>query len=92
VKDLVPEKWDAEKDMIMEKAVRAKFVQHPELRKQLLETGGKQIGEANARDSYWGIGSGHESDKSKVPSKWRGQNKLGKIMMKLREVFKTEST
>ena len=92
VKDLVPEKWDAEKDMIMEKAVRAKFVQHPELRKQLLETGGKQIGEANARDAYWGIGSGHESDKSKVPSKWRGKNVLGKIMMKLREVFKNESS
>lgn len=92
VKDLVPEKWDAEKDMIMEKGVRAKFVQHPELRKQLLETGDKQIGEANARDGYWGIGSGHESDKSKFPSKWRGKNVLGKIMMKLRKVFKDESS
>jgi ribA/ribD-fused uncharacterized protein len=92
VKDLIPEKWDAEKDMIMEKGVRAKFVQHPELRKQLLETGDKQIGEANARDGYWGIGSGHESDKSKFPSKWRGKNVLGKIMMKLRKVFKDESS
>ena len=92
VKDLVPEKWDAEKDMVMEKGVRAKFVQHPELRKQLLDTGSKQIGEADPRGGYWGIGSGRESDKSRKPSKWRGHNKLGKIMMKLREVFKTEST
>jgi len=92
VQNLVTEKWDAEKDMIMEKALRAKFVQHPELRKQLLETGGKIIGEANPRDHYWGIGSGVESDKSKHPSKWRGQNRLGKCLMKLREVFKTESS
>jgi len=91
VKDLVVEKWDAEKDLIMEKGLRAKFVQHPELRKQLLETGGKQIGEANPRDSYWGIGSGVESDKSKCPSKWRGQNRMGKCLMKLRDVFNTES-
>ena len=92
VKDLIPEKWDAEKDMVMEKGVRAKFVQHPELRKQLLDTGSKMIGEADPRGGYWGIGSGRESDKSRKPSKWRGHNKLGKIMMKLREVFKTEST
>jgi hypothetical protein len=92
VQNLIPEKWDAEKDMIMEKGLRAKFVQHPELRKQLLETGDKVIGEANPRDGYWGIGSGRESDKSRTPSKWRGKNMLGKLIMKLREVFKTESS
>ena len=75
----------------MEKGLRAKFVQHPELRKQLVGTGSKQIGEANPRDSYWGIGSGVESDKSKCPSKWRGQNRMGKCLMKLREVFNSES-
>jgi predicted NAD-dependent protein-ADP-ribosyltransferase YbiA (DUF1768 family) len=52
-----------------------------------METGDKLIGEANARDSYWGIGTSIESDKSKVPSKWRGQNKLGKILMNLRSEF-----
>ena len=80
-------KWDEMKDGIMEMGVRTKFVQHPELRKQLMETGDKLIGEANARDSYWGIGTSIESDKSKVPSKWRGQNKLGKILMNLRSEF-----
>lgn len=90
VQNLIVEKWDAEKDIIMEKGLRAKFVQHPELRKQLLETGGKIIGEANPRDHYWGIGSGVESDKSKCPSKWRGQNKMGRCLMKLREVLNAE--
>jgi ribA/ribD-fused uncharacterized protein len=76
----------------MEKALRAKFVQHPELRKQLLETGDKIIGEADPRDMYWGIGTGIESEKSKKPSKWRGLNKLGKMIMSLRKTFQEESS
>lgn len=75
----------------MEKGVRAKFTQHPELRKKLLETGDKIIGKADGRNTFWGIGSSMVSDKSKVPSKWRGQNKLGKILMELRDVLKDES-
>jgi len=31
---------------------KAKFVQHPELQKQLLDTGIRPIGEADARDSF----------------------------------------
>jgi len=91
VKNFVTETWEGIRDSIMQKALRAKFVQHPELRKQLLETGDNMIGEANARDMYWGIGTGIESDKSKTPSKWRGLNKLGKALMNLRTDFKNES-
>jgi ribA/ribD-fused uncharacterized protein len=76
----------------MEKAVRAKFVQHPELRKKLIETEETPIGKADARDMYWGIGTSVESEKSKIPSKWRGYNKLGKILMMLRKTFKEESS
>jgi ribA/ribD-fused uncharacterized protein len=90
VKDYVEEKWVALRDDIMEKAVHAKFIQHPELRKQLLETGDKVIGEANPRDTYWGIGTSMDLERSKKPSKWRGQNKLGKLLMKLRDDFKKE--
>jgi ribA/ribD-fused uncharacterized protein len=91
VKNFVTETWEGARDSIMEKALRAKFVQHPVLRTQLLETGDHIIGEANARDMYWGIGTGIESDKAKKPSKWRGLNKLGKALMKLRETFKKEA-
>ena len=90
VKNFVTEVWESKRDEIMEKAVRAKFVQHPELRKQLIDTGDKMIGEANARDMYWGIGTSVDSEKSKFPSKWRGHNKLGKILMKLRKDFKDQ--
>ena len=71
----------------MEKAVHAKFTQHPELRKQLLDTGDKPIGEASPRDTYWGIGTSVESEKSKHPTKWRGQNRMGRLLMKIREEF-----
>jgi predicted NAD-dependent protein-ADP-ribosyltransferase YbiA (DUF1768 family) len=52
-----------------------------------VETGEKVIGYADARDIYWSIGTSIGLDKAKSPSKWRGQNKLGKMLMKLRGVF-----
>lgn len=92
VKNFVTEVWDAKRDEIMERAIRAKFVQHPELRKELQATGEKIIGEADPRDTYWGIGTSMDLEKAKFPSKWRGQNKLGKILMALRNTFNSEST
>jgi ribA/ribD-fused uncharacterized protein len=83
--------WNAKRDEIMEKAVRAKFVQHPELRKKLQETGEKQIGYADARDVYWSIGTSTTQEKANFPSKWRGLNKLGKILMNLRKEFNEDS-
>ena len=59
-----------------------------DLQKQLIDTGSKQIGEADARDSFWGIGTSSSTELSKDPSKWKGQNQLGKILMSLREEFK----
>lgn len=88
IKNFVKEVWDAKRDEIMRIGVRAKFVQHPELRKQLLETGERMIGEADARNLYWGIGTAVTSEKSKNPEKWRGQNKMGKLLMDLRREFK----
>jgi ribA/ribD-fused uncharacterized protein len=76
----------------MEKGVRAKFIQHPELRKELLETGDKIIGKADARNTFWGIGTGMSSEKAKSPSKWRGQNKLGKLLMEIRESLKVQGS
>ena len=80
--------WDARKEDVMKKAVRAKFVQHPALRKLLLDTGDKIIGEANPRDLYWGIGTSATQEKAKIPSKWRGKNRLGHILMELRAELK----
>ena len=87
VKDFNEDTWKVRRDDVMKKAVRAKFVQHPELRKKLMDTGEKTIGFADARDNYWSIGTSMGLEKAKLPGKWKGENHLGKIMMELRKEF-----
>jgi ribA/ribD-fused uncharacterized protein len=55
-------------------AVYAKFSQHKELKKLLLDTGDSTIVEHTKNDAYWGDGG----DGS-------GRNQLGKTLMKVRE-------
>ena len=63
------------KDDVMHLAVKEKFIQHRDLQKLLLGTGEREIIEHTTNDSYWGDGGG-----------WgRGQNKLGKILMQVRD-------
>jgi ribA/ribD-fused uncharacterized protein len=66
--------WDDVKDRIMLEAVRAKFIQHDDLRAILLGTGDARLVEHTANDSYWGDGG----DGS-------GRNRLGEILMQVRE-------
>ena len=91
VKGFMKEVWDEKKREVMLRAVKAKFIQHPELQKQLLETGTRQIGKADPRNTFWGIGTGVSSEKSGDPTKWRGKNELGKMLMAYRQDFKDES-
>lgn len=88
VKDFKEEEWNAKKDNIMRIAIKAKFTQHPELRKKLQETGTKRLGEANPRDKYWSIGTGADTSKAKDPAKWPGKNVLGKILEEIRTELK----
>lgn len=74
--DMRPD-WDDVKYTIMHDIVRAKFDQHPELAKLLMQTGYAKIEEGNHwGDTTWGIspaGSGI------------GENALGNILMTIRE-------
>lgn len=80
--------WPTKKDEIMYTGVKAKFVQHPELREKLLKTANRPIGEADPRDKYWSIGTSGNTSKAADPDKWDGQNKLGKIMERIRTELK----
>ena len=71
--------WEQVKDEIMRDAVWAKFSQHEALRELLLSTGDAQIVEHTKNDRYWGDGG----DGS-------GLNKLGKILMDVREKLKVK--
>jgi len=88
VKDFVKEDWDKTKDGVMRTAVKAKFIQHPDLKTKLMETGARPIGEASARDKYWGIGTSADTSKAKDPTKWPGKNVLGKMLIELRTELK----
>lgn len=72
--------WDASKDGVMLKAVRAKFAQHAHLARLLLSTGTATLEEASPVDSYWGTGADG-----------KGENKLGKILMQVREELRKGS-
>jgi ribA/ribD-fused uncharacterized protein len=63
----------------MREALWAKFTQHPELRSLLLSTGDETIVEHTENDNYWGDGG----DGS-------GRNRLGVLLMELREKLRTE--
>lgn len=66
--------WEEVKDEVMYRGVRRKFETHDDLRKMLLETGTEDLAENAPGDYYWGTGG----DGS-------GQNRLGKILMRVRE-------
>ena len=67
------------KEDVMYIALYAKFTQHECLRKLLLGMGDCKLVEHTGQDTYWGDGG----DAS-------GQNKLGKLLMKLREELRKE--
>lgn len=84
IQNVKEEEWESRRDDIMRVALRAKFTQHPELRALLLSTKDRIIGEADARDKYWSIGSAADTALAKEPTKWKGKNRLGQLLMELR--------
>ena len=66
--------WDVVKTTYMYEIVKAKFMQNAELRIKLIETGNEHLEEGNTcGDRIWGTVNGV------------GQNRLGKILMRVRE-------
>jgi ribA/ribD-fused uncharacterized protein len=71
--------WEKVKDGIMRACVLAKFTQHEDIRAVLLGTGDAVLVEHTRNDDYWGDGGdGH------------GKNKLGKILMSVREALRAQ--
>lgn len=69
--------WDKIKDDIMYHVVKAKFKYNKPLQYYLLQTGDVDLIEGNTwNDTYWGVCKGV------------GENKLGQILMRVREELK----
>ena len=72
--------WEQVKDDAMRKAVLQKFKTHADIREILLATEDEVLVENSPFDYYWGCGK----DGS-------GKNKLGQILMEVRQVMRLES-
>ncbi len=70
--------WDAVKDDVMRRGVRAKFAQHADIRAVLLGTGDETLIEAAPNDYYWGCGADGT-----------GRNMLGKVLMEVRDELRS---
>lgn len=71
----------------MEKAVTAKFQQNKHLCDVLLSTKDKDLVEASPNDTFWGAGIPLRSIADVPKSEYPGQNELGKILSKVRQVL-----
>ena len=72
--------WEEVKDEVMLQALRMKFSQNPEIAKELLATGDAILIEHTRNDDYWADGG----DGS-------GKNKLGLLLMQVREELKNST-
>ncbi len=73
---------------VVQSGLLAKFHQNPMLCNYLLKTGSKILTECNPQDKFWGAACHLRSDKLGQPSTWPGLNKLGVLLMDIREEFK----
>ncbi len=73
--------WEVIKTRVMYNVCKAKFLQNPELKKMLLETGIEYLEEGNNwGDDFWGTVNGV------------GKNRLGCILMQIRDELRRNNT
>ena len=77
--------WDQKVDDVMENALRLKFAQNEKAKQFLLNTGDAVIVYCNEDQTYWGNGLKAADEASINPSMWKGSNKLGQLLMKIRK-------
>ena len=84
VKNFDDKIWYLECEKIMYNANLLKYSQNEELQKLLLQTENKELVEASPYDKIWGVGLGPRDKNIIDKNKWKGLNKLGKVLIKVR--------
>lgn len=85
---LIRKDWEELKVIIMEVTVHLKLVTHwVKFGNLLVESGIKEIVEISKKDSFWGM-----VPQVTKPSVLVGENKLGMILSRFRELIRTEGT
>ena len=83
-------KWNTTIAQLLEPINTQKFRQYPELAEKLLQTRLAKLGYYIPDDNLLGIGLAIENPDAKKPSKWTGQNLLGKSLEKVRNIISRE--
>merc|ERR1712183_177813 len=83
--------WNEKGYKIVLEGCYQKFNQNPELKSKLISTGDSTLVEASPVDKKWGIGLAESDSDAKCPSKWKGENLLGKVLMEVRGQLKNNS-
>ena len=79
-----PQAWKDAASDCMYSAMYAKFSQNPELRAFLAQTD-KTVLEASPTDRFWGAGIPLQNADIFEPTKWKGKNVSGKVLMRVRQ-------
>ncbi len=85
------EAWSASRFDAMYAAVKAKFESDRVLSRQLMETDTKTLVEASPVDIIWGVGIHEKDDSILDENNWKGQNLLGKVLMKVRTEIQSKN-
>lgn len=76
--------WNKHCDEIVFNGNVLKFTQNTRLFNLLMATGDRKLVEASPYDSIWGIGLDEDTARITPPEQWKGKNKLGIILDKVK--------
>lgn len=80
--------WHENRERIYKEVLLDKFTSSEAIKAQLTHTMDKTLVEASPYDKIWGIGLSADHPDVENPSKWKGLNLLGKVLMEIREEIK----
>lgn len=80
--------WDKQRDKCMYAAITTKYFQCKEFKEIVQNNKDKTFAEASPYDDIWGIKLSEDDPRALDPSKWKGENRLGKCINKLIKALK----
>jgi len=90
VKNFNPKVWDCYSTMVVYDASLLKYSQNQNHLKKLLATEGTTLVEASPYDAIWGIKLSADDPRAKTIATWQGENRLGFVLTRVREVIIAE--
>nr|XP_022314281.1 riboflavin biosynthesis protein PYRR, chloroplastic-like [Crassostrea virginica] len=85
IPDIDAELWNHKSFEVVEAGNMAKFSQNEELKQKLFNTYPRTLVEASPHDTIWGIGLGQRDKRAWNKMSWRGENRLGEILTRVRD-------